>query len=333
MPRIVLTHWAFPETLALLQPHGDVIANNSPATLPPEELLRRAADAEALMAFMPDRIGADFLDACPKLKIVAGALKGFDNLDLFACAARGVWVSNVPSALTIPTAELAIGLLLALTRNIVPGDAAVRRPGYTGWQPSLYGSGVNGKNIGILGFGEVGQTIAQRLLGFDANVVYCDPTALNSAREPALRVQRVDVDALLATSDIVILAAPLTPNTLHLLNRENLARMKPGAYLVNIGRGSVADENAVADALRENRLAGYAADVFEMEDLSRADRPREIPRALLNFPDRTVFTPHLGSAVVDVRKDIERQAALNIIDVLQGRRPRNAVNNVGGRIA
>jgi phosphonate dehydrogenase len=333
MARIVLTHWVFPSTIEMLQPHGDVIANDTRECLPREELFERLRGADAAMVFMPDRVDAEFVAHGPDLKIIAGALKGFDNIDLFACAANGVWVSNVPAALTAPTADLAVGLLLALTRHIVAGDARVRASGYDGWRPVLYGAGVDGKTIGIVGFGAVGQAVARRLRGFDAALLYWDPHRFDAVREADLGARYADLETLIAHCDHIGLAAPLVPGSEHLFDHERIERVKRGAYMVNIGRGSVVDENAVAAALKTGRLGGYAADVFEMEDLSRSDRPHAIPPALLAQADRTVFTPHLGSAVTDVRREIERQAALNILDVLQGRRPRNALNSPGAKIA
>jgi phosphonate dehydrogenase len=308
-----------------LRPLGTVLANETRETWTQETLFAHLAHADAAMIFMPDRVDAAFLSAAPKLKVIGGALKGADNVDLAACKARGVWVSNVPGALTVPTAELAVGLLLALTRHIVRGDAVVRAPGYSGWRPILYGLGLAGSTIGIYGFGAVGQTIAQRLSGFDARVLYHDPQRLNPEREQALKAEYRPFGELLAASDHVILAAPLVPATFHAIDDAALKMLRHGATLTNIGRGSVADEAAVARALASGALAGYAADVFEMEDLSIAERPRAIPPALLAFPEKTVFTPHLGSAIENVRLQIALEAAANIGDALRGGRPRNAL--------
>ena len=319
-PRVVVTHWVHPEVLDLLRSVADVDVNPGRESWPHDELLRRVRDADAMIAFMPDRVDDAFLAAAPRLRIVAGALKGFDNLDVAACTRRGVWVTIVEDLLTAPTADLALGLLLALTRNILPGDRSVRAPGYPGWRPILYGAGLSGANVGVIGFGLLGRAIVQRLTGFGAKVRIHDPGAKG---DPLW----MPLDLLLPHSDIVVLAAPLTPATHHMLGAAGLARMRPGAHLVNVGRGSVVDEVAVAAALESGHLAGYAADVFEFEDLSLADRPRAIPEALLAFPDRTVFTPHLGSAVDAVRREIALSAARNVVDVLEGRPPRDSVNH------
>jgi phosphonate dehydrogenase len=175
--------------------------------------------------------------------------------------------------------------------------------------------------------GAVGQAIAKRLAGFDMKLVYCDHVALTDDKEHAWGVRRVSLDELLAASDFVVPMLPMAPQTLHLLNADSISKMRSGSYLINACRGSVVDELAVVEALRTGQLAGYAADVFEMEEWARADRPDSIPRALLDNTRQTFFTPHLGSAVSEVRIEIERQAAKNIMQALAGERPVGAVNN------
>jgi len=167
-----------PEVIELLAEHCEVIPNPGPETLPLDEILQRAKDAEALMTFMPDRVDEAFLRACPRLRVVGCALKGYDNYDVEACTRHGVWITNVPDLLTIPTAELTIGLLIGLTRNMLAGDRFVRTGRFNGWRPALYGSGLTGKTLGLIGMGAVGQAIAQRLVGYDMRVLYTDPVAL-----------------------------------------------------------------------------------------------------------------------------------------------------------
>jgi phosphonate dehydrogenase len=333
-PKVVLTHWVHPEIIELLQSVAEVVPNMTRETLPPEEVLARAKDADALMAFMPDSIDGSFLDACPKLKIIGAALKGYDNFDVDACTRRGVWFSIVPDLLTIPTAELTIGLLLGLTRHLLEGDRRIRSGDFCGWRPELYGIGLTGCTLGIIGMGAVGRAIAKRLSGFDMTLVYCDNVALDAELECAWGVRRVSLNELLRESDFVVPMLPMTPQTHHLINANTIAQMKPGSHLVNTSRGSVVDEQAVAEALRSGQLAGYAADVFEMEEWQRPDRPNGIPKALLDNTAQTFFTPHLGSAVKEVRIEIEREAARNIIQAFCGQRPSGAINNpVTGTVA
>jgi phosphonate dehydrogenase len=304
-PRIVITQAVFPETIDLLSPHAEVVAG------PP------APDADALMVFMPDSFDEAFLRRCPNLKIVAAALKGCDNFDVEACTRLGIWFTIVPDLLTEPTAELALALMLGLARNVLAGDRLIRSGEFQGWRPILYGTGIAGAAVGIIGYGAVGRALARMLQGFACRVQFHDPAAEAS----------MPLDQLLASSDFVLPLLPLTKDTFHRIDRQALQRMKPGSYLINVSRGSVVDEDAVAEALESGHLAGYAADTFEMEDWARRDRPREINPRLLRLTDRTLFTPHLGSAVASARRDIERAAANNILAALRGERPSDAIND------
>lgn len=326
MAKIIVTNEAYPETLALLRPHGEVIANESDTPWSQEILLDHARTATAILAFMTDTVDDAFLASCPELRIVACALKGFDNFDPEACARRGVWMTIVPDLLTVPTAELAVGITIALARNVLPGDRFVRTGRFAGWRPTLYGGGLEGSTVGLLGLGAVGRAIAQRLRGFDARLLYYDRTPLAAAEEERLDVTATGLATLAREADYVIVALPLNAETAHLVDAGFLSGMKLGAYLVNISRGSVVDEAAVADALGSGRLAGYAADVFEMEDWARPDRPRGINPVLLRLSDKTVLTPHIGSAVHRNRRAIEESAARSIIQALSSDRPDGAVN-------
>jgi phosphonate dehydrogenase len=319
--RILVTNHVHGEVLARLRELGEVEANEGDTPWPATEVLRRGALASAVLAFMTDRVDAAFVAACPRLRIVACALKGADNFDADACSRGGVWLSIVPDLLTAPTAELAVGLAVGLGRRIHEGDDFVRMGTFEGWRPIFYGTGLDGSIVAIIGMGAVGCAIAARLAAFGCRLLGVDARA----RMPA-GVEPARLDAALAAADFAILAAPLTGANRHMIGRAALARMKPGALLVNVGRGSVVDEAAVADALDADRLGGYAADVFELEDWMLADRPRWIEPRLRSNP-RTLFTPHLGSAVAQVRLAIESRAAENIADALAGRRPRDAIND------
>lgn len=304
-PRVVITQRVFPETIELLSPQAEVMMGSP------------AQDADAIMVFMPDSLDEDFLRACPNLKIVAAALKGCDNFDVQACTRLGIWFTIVQDLLTEPTAELALALLLGLARNVMAGDRLIRTGDYQGWRPILYGTGLAGSTVGIIGYGAVGRVLARMLQGFSCQVQYCDPSVAGS----------MPLEALLASSDFVLPLLPLTTETFHLLGREALTGMKRGSYLINVSRGSVVDEEAIADALETGQLAGYAADTFEMEDWARRDRPREISPRLLRLADRTLFTPHLGSAVASARLKIELAAANNVLQALRGERPSGAIND------
>ena len=318
LPVVVLTNATFHETRAAFDGIARVIANDGNEPWRRDVLLEHCKEADGIMAFMPDRIDGAFLDSCPRLKVVGAALKGFDNIDVDAATARDVWVTICTDLLTIPTAELAIGLMLALGRNMLAGDREIRQMGFHGWRPRHYGIGLEGATVGIIGFGKVGQAIAERLTGFGCRIVAHDSEFETVPPQLASGAKLSDLDTLLKTSDFVVLALPLLSTTLHIIDAKAIAAMKPGSLLVNPARGSLVDEAAVAYALASGHLRGYAADVFECEDWARPDRPAGIDERLLGPSSATVLTPHIGSAVVGVRRQIEASAARSIIQALSG---------------
>lgn len=325
---IVVTHRVFPETLALLGKVGKVQAPSG-ERFGEDELRNPLADAQAAMVFMPDRVDGAFLSSAPRLRIIAAALKGYDNIDVEACTARGIWLSIVPDLLTAPTAELTIGLIIGLARHLRAADGHVRSGSFSGWTPRFYGLSLEQSTVGVVGTGAVGRAVARRLHGFGCRLLFSDERLTHPEDLPP-GIERRSFDNLLAASDIVVLCAPLDVNSVHMIDASRLARMNPHALLVNPARGSLVDEAAVADALWAGRLGGYAADAFELEDLSRPDRPRSITQRLLNHPN-TLFGAHIGSATTLARKAIEARAAENIIDAIEGRRPRDAINHIEAR--
>jgi phosphonate dehydrogenase len=327
-PTVFITNRVHPEVLEFLGQFARVKSNPNVEPFSRERFFKEASHANALMVFMNDSLDAAALERCPQLRIVAAALKGCDNFDLAACTARGIWFTIVPDLLTNPTAELAVALALGLSRKVLEGDRIVRSGKYAGWRPILYGTGLHGRTAGIVGMGKLGRALASRLAAFGMKILYTDPVPLPGAVETDLAAARMELADLLATSDFVFLLLPLTPETFHLFGAAMLARLKRGSFLINIGRGSTVDERAIARALASGQLAGYAADVFEMEDWVRANRPKAISRALLKQTAKTLFTPHLGSAVRDARVEIEMRAARNIAEAFSGRRPPDAINDV-----
>ena len=328
-PKIVVTNPVFAETRALLEQHATVVTNTAIEPWPYEEVKQRCRDADGLLAFMSDRIDAAFLTACPDLRVIGAALKGFDNIDVQAATDAGVWLTIVPDLLTVPTAELTIGLMLSLGRNIVAGDHSIKNNGFNGWRAELYGAGLAGATVGLVGFGLVGRAIAERLVGFQCRVLAYDQSASETLMKSWPHVSKASFEDVVSSSDYVVLALPLTASTKHIVNSEAIAAMKPGTRIVNPARGSLVDETAVADAIARGHLAGYAADVFECEDWAVEDRPTRIDPRLTNSSAPTIFTPHIGSGVIAVRREIELSAARSILDVLAGRMPSGAVNNPG----
>ncbi len=247
-----------------------------------------AGGARALATTYLDAVTPAVLDRLPGLELVASYGVGVNHVDLAACRARGVRVTNTPGVLVRATADMTVALLLAAARRLAEGDRVIRRGGWIESDPTfLLGTEFSGKTLGVVGFGQIGQAVARRAAGFDLRVLYASPRDMGVAG-----AERVQLDRLLAESDLVALCCPLTPETRGLVSRERLARMKRGAVLVNTSRGPVVDDAAVAEALRSGQLGAAGLDVFP-------DEPR-VPEAYLGL-DNVVLTPHLGSGTRETR--------------------------------
>jgi lactate dehydrogenase-like 2-hydroxyacid dehydrogenase len=306
--------------LKVLQDAGEVWMSGEDRPLTPEELRETVAGASAVVAMLHDRIDAEIADAAgPGLRVLANVAVGYDNVDVAALAARNVLVTNTPGVLTDATADLTFGLLLALTRRLGEGERLLRAG--TPWSfhlGFLLGAGLQGKTLGIVGLGQIGQAVARRALAFGLRIVYTGRSRAAEDVEESLGARYLPTNELLGSADIVSLHCPLTPATRHLINADTLRAMKPGAFLVNTTRGPVVDEPALADALAAGRIAGAALDVFEKE-------PEVEPRLLTM--ENVVVTPHLGSATVETRTEMALLAARNVASVLTGNGPLNEVRS------
>lgn len=289
---------------AELESSFDVEIHDAELPPPREELLARVAGCDGIVTMLTDRVDAELLDAAgPQLRVVANYAVGLDNVDLEECARRGVTVANTPDVLTETTAEMAIALMLALTRRVAEGDRFLRRREEWLWAPTfMLGTGLRGLTLGIVGFGRIGQAVARLAEAHGMRVVHTPDTPLAE---------------LLATSDVISLHVPLTGNTRHLVGEGELALMKTTAHLVNTSRGPVVDEAALAAALGEGRIAGAALDVFEREP--------EVTEALLAL-ENAVLVPHLASATHEAREAMGMLCveALRAV-LLEDRTPANAV--------
>ncbi len=325
-PKVVITNWIHEDIAAQLEPFADVVANKDRGRgFTHEEIIESAPDAVALVTFMTDHVHETLLDQLPNLKIISCALRGYDNFDVEACRKRGILLTHVPDLLQGPTAELTIGLMIGVSRFMGPADAFIRSGAFAGWRPQFYGRSLAESRVGFVGFGELAKAIAHRLKAFGCRMVYHDMEQLSLQEENAFGSHFVAFSDLLATSDFVVLTVPLTNETIHLIGRRELEKMQPHAILVNPARGSIVDEEAVCDALNRGMLGGYAADVFACEDWALPGRPGSIPAGLLHQPNRTQFTPHIGSAVESVRRGISQMAVDNVIAVLEGRQPKGVI--------
>jgi len=293
------------------------------APTPRDELLSSVVGADALVAMLVDRVDAELLDAAgPQLRVVADVAVGHDNVDLSACAERGVVVTNTPGVLTDATADLAMALVLMTTRRLGAAERRVRTGEPWGWSMTTgLGTGLRGRTLGIVGPGAIGLATARRATAFGMEVLLSGRSDPDPGVVDGLGARVVDLGELLAASDVVSLHCPLTPETHHLVGAAQLAAMRPTAYLVNTSRGPVVDEAALVSALDAGLIAGAGLDVYE-------DEPTVHP-GLLGRED-VVLLPHIGSATVETRTAMAELAADNVVAVLAGEQPVTPVSLPAG---
>jgi glyoxylate reductase len=280
--------------------------------MPREEVLNLLPTIDAVINQAELQVDDELLDKADNLKIVANVSLGIDNLDLNAINAKGIWATNAGDIFVESTADATLCMLLCLARKIVKADDYVRKGQWDGFRPGPWdGILLSKKTLGIIGYGRIGKAVARRARIFGMDVVFNDPYAVT---EPEYR----DLESLLFESDFVSLHTPLTNQTRHLINSHTISLMKKGAYLINIARGPIVDENALIKALQTGYLAGAALDVFENEP--------EVPEALRNM-DNVVLTPHIGGGTIESRQAAVQLAARNVASVLKGGRPITPVND------
>ncbi len=315
-PRVLLTRRIPASVLSRLKAACSVDLHEGDDPIPRADLLARVRAKQALLCLLTDRVDREVLEAGADLRIVANIAVGYDNIDVAAARARCVPVTNTPDVLTEATAEFTWALILAVTRRVAEGERLLRGGTWKGWALDfMLGMELRGKQLGIVGLGRIGSAVAARAPAFGMRVAACSlegPTAPSPAAVRLPDVERMALDRLLATSDVVTLHVPLTPKTRHLIGRPALSRMKRSSYLVNTSRGPVVDEGALAWALGERLIAGAALDVYEHE-------PR-VHEGLLGL-DRVVLAPHLGSATTETRTAMAALAVDNVLAVLAGREP------------
>ncbi len=312
MPRVLLTRRYPSSVVDTLKQHADVDVYESTDVMPRPELLARMSDANAVLTCITDRVDDEFLDASPHLKVIGNFGVGYNHIDVAAARKRGVVVTNTPDVLTDATAELTWAMILDVARRVCEGDRLIRRGGWTGWRPDfLLGTELRGKQLGVVGFGRIGQAVAEKAGAFGMTVAYLGRAGSKAAVVP-FPARQMSFDELLVTSDVVTIHTPLTPETTHLFDKRAFARMKRTAFLINTSRGPAVDEAALAWALGERLIAGAALDVFENEP--------QVHLGLLTF-DNVVLVPHLGSATRETRTAMADLAARNMIAVLGGKPP------------
>ncbi|MGO9122727.1 MAG: 2-hydroxyacid dehydrogenase [Desulfomonilaceae bacterium] len=308
------------EIIATLRVENEVAVNSHDGPMPRDEILANIRDKDGLLCMVTDRIDDELMEKAPNLRIVANYGVGYDNIDLPAATARGIWVTNTPGVLTEATADLTFALILGLARRIVEGEAMIRAGEWKSWAPLLFlGTEVSGKTLGIIGLGQIGKAVARRALGFDMRIIYHNRRRIDEKKEKELNVTYVPLEELLSEADFVSLHVTLTNETRHLIGFQELSHMKPTAYLINASRGPVVDERALVEALLARKIAGAGLDVYENE-------PALTP-GLLEL-NNVLLLPHVGSATIETRTAMAKLAAENLLDGLRGVLPRNCLNCV-----
>jgi lactate dehydrogenase-like 2-hydroxyacid dehydrogenase len=316
--KVLVTCEVFDETIAVLAQHFDVASNQAGAKYGRDELVSRLQGMEAALISSSDRVDDALLAASPTLRAVCSASVGFNHIDLAACTRHGVMATNTPGVLTNSVADMAICLTLATLRRLGEGERMVRARQWGGTHlKQLLGHDLHHATVGIAGFGRIGQAIGRRLRGFDARVLYHARNRVPAEKERELSVSYAVKDELLRESDILILILPYTPETHHFIGRAELERMKPSVVLINMARGGIVDDAALAQALRARRIWAAGLDVYENEPAVNA--------ALFEL-DNVVLSPHIASATEPTRQGMCMLAARNCVAALTTGAPPNLLN-------
>jgi glyoxylate reductase len=318
-PRVFVTQPIAESALQRLRAVADVEVNpDSSRVLDKSKLIEAVKRCDILLSLLHDTVDRDVLAANPKLKAVSSMNITQDRIDLAAATELGIPVTNIPAIVTDATADIGFGLLIAVARNIALGDKLFRSGVYPGSQSNhLAGSAITGKTLGLVGFGRIGQAMARRGRGFDMKIIYTDPRRLAAADEAKFDAGYRDFDDLLREADFVSLHPQLTPETRHLMSDKQFALMKPTAFVINTARGPVIDEAALVRALKDKKIAGAGLDVYEHE-------PQVAPE-LIAMPN-VVLTPHLGSAVLELREGMAHVVVDNTIALIEGKPPVSCMN-------
>jgi glyoxylate reductase len=316
-PKVLVTRKIFKEALDYLENHVEYEVGTWEGELAKRDLMKKVEDKRGILSLLVDTIDREVMDAAPQLEIVANCAVGYDNIDVDHARKKGILVTNTPGVLTETTADLTWALILSVARKIPQADVFTRAKEYKGWELDLFlGREVTGKCLGIVGMGRIGKAVASRARAFKMKIVYNDPHRLPEEEEARYQVSWLSLEEVLRIADIVTLHTSLTPDTTHLISKERLRMMKKEAILVNVSRGPVVDEGALAEAL-ENRIIWAAGlDVYEREP--------EIEERLLSL-DNVVLLPHIGSATFDTRIRMAMMAAENLVQGLTGQQPNNLI--------
>ena len=280
-----------------------------------KQLIDAVKEADVLIPTVTDKIDKNILEnASGKLKLIANFGNGTDHINIETAQKKKIIVTNTPGVLTEDTADMVMGLLLAVPRKVIAGEHLIRSGKWEGWSPThMMGRRIWGKRLGIIGMGSIGQAVARRAIGFGLNIHYHNRNRLPDIIEESHQATFwEDLDQMLPKMDIISINCPSTPETYHLLSRERLSSLQPHAYIINTSRGKVINEEALAELLSEGKIAGAGLDVFEREP--------SVSKVLLGAPN-TVLLPHMGSATVEARIEMGEKVIVNIQTLLNGHRP------------
>jgi len=318
-PAVLVARAIFPETVAKLRAHFEVEDNPTDQIFSKAELSQKLAGKAGCFITGSERIDAEVLAANPQLRAVCNMAVGYNNIDVDACTARGVVATNTPDVLTETTADFGFALMMAAARRVAESERFLRRGEWTKWSFDMFAGGdVHGATLGILGMGRIGQAVARRgALGFGMKVIYHNRSRLAPDIEAPIGARYVGKEELLRECDHLVIVVPYSAASHHAIGAAELAQMKPSATLTNIARGGVVDDAALAQALRERRIAAAGLDVFEGEPKVHPD--------LLTVPN-VVLTPHIASATVATRRAMADLAADNLIALLTGGTPPTPIN-------
>jgi len=316
---ILVARAVFPSVIARLAEHFELETNQADVLWRQDELIRQLAGKDGVFTTSSENINAQVLAACPQLRIAASMAVGYNNFDLAAMTAAGVLATNAPDVLTETTADMGFALLMATARRVSEGEAFLRSGQWRAWRHDmLLGCDVYGATLGILGMGRIGRAIARRgALGFGMRVIYHNRSRLDGALEAESSARYVSKETVFCEADHVMVVLPYTAENHHVVGASDIALMKPTATLVNIGRGGLVDEDALASALAAHRILGAGLDVFEGEP--------QVNPALLALKN-VVLTPHIGSATAPTREAMANLAADNLIGYLLHGQPRTPLN-------
>lgn len=317
-PKVLITRKILTDAMDYLQERVDYEIGATDRNPTKQEIIEKIADKEGLLCQLVDPIDKEVIDSARSLKIIANCAVGYDNIDIREAKKRGILVTNTPGVLTETTADLTWALIFAVARRISEADRFTREKRFRGWELELLlGKEITGKCLGIIGMGRIGKAVALRAQAFRMKIIYSDPRRLAPEEEKKYKANFLPLDELLSSADIITIHATLTQQSLHLISGEKIRLIRKDSILINVARGPIIDEKALADALEKKQIWGAGLDVYEREP--------EVEERLLAL-DNVVLLPHIGSASYETRSKMAMMAARNLVQGLKGERPDNLVD-------